>query len=145
MKTSTNNLCMRKNSILLFSFCLLCIVLISSSCRYEKKNELPTIVFNTPFTFNTIGINDTSKFSISITNTGKEDVKLQYIKIQCGCLSNYSYNFFILKSGCSDSITFTYKPFKTGYIEENVFAYFVGYNKPVHLLIKGRVLKKKTT
>jgi hypothetical protein len=142
MNNSTNNFYIINNNILFFYLLMMFLVLTLSGCM-NKNNELPPVAFNTPFTFNTIFINNTSKFSVSITNTGKEDIQLRYLQIPCDCLSDYKCNFRILKSGCSDSITFTYRPFRTGYIEEHVFAYFVGYSKPIHLLIKGRVLEKK--
>lgn len=100
---------------------------------------LPSVTIDSPFSFKTISIADTVKFDVLITNTGKEPVVIDYINIPCGCLADFHYDFYEMKPGQTDSITFIYRPSEIGYVEENVFAYFKGYKNPIHLLVKGRV------
>ena len=64
-----------------------------------------------------------------------------YLNVPCGCLADYSFDFKNLRSGDTDSIMFNYIPSRSGYVEENIFIYFVGYKTPIHLLIKAHVRK----
>lgn len=131
---------MRKRNIVQFFYLFLFTVFLIG-CVNKEANRLPLIKIDSPFSFETINIKDTITFNILITNTGKEILVIDYIKIPCGCLADFKYDFYEMQPDNTDSISFIYRPYKTGYIEENVFTYFKGYKNPIHLLIKGRVIE----
>jgi len=123
---------------IVMSFCL---ILFTIGCANKETNSLPSVSISSPFSFGAISIADTIKFSVLITNTGKKTLAIDYINIPCGCLADYHYDFIEMKPGHTDSISFIYRPYKVGYVEENIFTYFKDYKNPIHLLIKGRVVK----
>lgn len=127
-----------KRKILFIAYLLLCYFVLNS-CIKRVNNDLPQIEIDSPYSFQGISISDSIEFNVRISNIGKESLEIDFLNVGCGCLADFYFDFKKLNSGDVDSIVFKYKPSKIGYIEENIFIYFIGYKNPIHLLIKGRV------
>lgn len=116
-----------------------CLVL--NSCVKRVNNDLPQIEIDSPYSFQSISISDSIQFDVRMSNIGKKSLEIDFVDVGCGCLANFYFDFKELNPGDVDTITFKYKPSKIGYIEENIFIYFIEYKSPIHLLIKGRVFE----
>lgn len=124
----------------LFIVCLLSGYFILNGCSKRTNYNLPQIKIDSPYSFQDILISDSIKFNIEVSNIGKKPLEIDFVNAGCGCLADFYFDFKVLESHETDSIVFKYKPSKIGYIEENIFIYFIDYKNPIHLLIKGRVL-----
>lgn len=128
-------------SLFLRSMCILLCLVVLSNCTKSEKYYLPNLKIDSPYNFEKISVNDSIEFNVGLFNLGDEKLKIDNINVQCGCLADFKYDFIYLQPSEKRSIVFNYKPSKIGYVEENVFIYFVGYKNPIHLLIKGRVVE----
>ncbi len=123
----------------LFIIYLLFLYFILYGCVKRLNNNLPEVEIDSPYSFQSISISDSLKISVRISNIGKESLEIDFIDVGCSCLTDFYFESKILNSEEAKSIVFKYKPSKIGYIEENIFINFIGYENPIHLLIKGRV------
>ena len=121
----------------LFVVCLI----ISGCVGRVDNNNVPMIKIESPISFKSIELTDTVKFFVPISNIGNDELIIDYLNVPCGCLADYSFDFKKLDPGETDSIMFNYSPIRSGYVEENILIYFVGFVTPIHFVIKGVVKK----
>lgn len=109
-----------------------------SSC--SNTSQSPQIRLNSTLDLGEITLKDSIKNTIICTNLENKEIKFDYIKTPCGCLTAYPQEQTIQPND-STNIIILYKPMDIGYTEQNLFIYFNSYKTPIHVLLKSRTIK----
>lgn len=123
-------------STIVFSFILFAFVVVVSACTKSLKRIEVAGVLN----LGHINISDTTFFVLPLKNISKQSLIIDYVNTPCGCLRS-SFKTSSIRPGENSNAEFLYKPMNLGYVEQNIFIYFIEFNTPVHVLVKCYVVK----
>lgn len=119
------------NSKIKTFFLMLSVFLLS--CKYkggECSQEL-LIQMDTVVDLGHIEFEKDVEFNFLVKNPTCKSIQVEYIQTSCGCMNIYPETNYLLSK---DSLLFNafYKPGVLGYVENDIFVYFKGYNLPAH-------------
>lgn len=88
-----------------------------------------------------VTIDDTIRTSLVYKNLENKDIRIDYIKTPCGCITAYPKDQVVLSKD-STMIMIIYRPLDIGYTEQHLFVYYRDFQVPTHLLIKCKIHDK---
>ncbi|MDR1459267.1 MAG: DUF1573 domain-containing protein [Bacteroidales bacterium] len=105
-----------------------------------KENQ-PDIVIDSLINLGIIGYEEiTPQWSIAFQNMEEDTISIEYIDASCGCI-NSVFSLHPISPHDTSTISFTFKPTSSGYVERHIFIYFKQFVVPVHILLKAFVVK----
>lgn len=115
----------------------------NSAKTAEKKKDLPEITFEkTVYDFGTVTQGDETIHEFVFKNTGKAPLVLNNVRASCGCtVPNWSKK--PVKQKEKASVKVRYDSNRIGAFTKSITVMSNAKNSPIHLTIKGEVIRKK--
>ncbi len=109
----------------------------------QKRSDLPEITFeNTVYDFGTVTQGDETIHEFVFKNTGKAPLVLNNVRATCGCTVPDWSKKPVMKREKS-SVKVRYDSRRIGAFTKSITVMSNAKNSPVHLTIKGEVVRKK--
>ena len=125
------------------------IVLFLSSCvnktEQQAQNSGMEIFFTeTTFDYGQIEEDSDGIYKIEFKNLGKDAIIINRVRTSCGCTVP-SWPRKPIEPNASSEIEVKYNTALTGSFMKSIYVYSSAVNSPVKLIVKGKVIAKKTT